>query len=377
MVWLATHAVGASCDEPARPLLPTIVWDARTLRLVVEGSDYGRIVRLDDGRTACAYDRRGRMWFRPGDKDAEHWDEPILVAEDPDCWLTNADLLVLRDGTLLYAWNERPREAVRLQHQHLPPGRLTRPFLIRMARSTDRGRTWSAPRTIHTAGPSYEDGCWEPAAIQLPSGEVQVYFSDESRFPDTTEQEIARRRSNDGGVSWGPEERVSFRAGHRDGMPAPLVLSDGRVAVAIEDNGLSGGVFKPVVCAVMPAEGAPAEAVGASPRRWGALEEPLPPRWYGGAPCLRILPSGDTLLSYQESATGSLARCRMAVCVGDREARHFSNRTYPLPLGSRGNQAWNSLFVKDDNTVTAVSTATVDGVRGTWAVDGHVTAATQ
>jgi hypothetical protein len=244
-----------------------------------------------------------------------------------------------------------------------------------MARSADRGRTWSPPRTIHTAGPSYQDGCWEPAAIQLPSGEIQVFFADESRFRITAEQEIALRRSPDGGTTWERVERFSLRAGHRDGMPAPLVLAGGRgVVVAIEDDGLSGGRFKPVVITVTQAKkGHFGVVVVDSPERRGALAEPLDPAWYGGAPFLRQLPSGETLLSYQESADGSLARCRMAVCVGDRDANHFTHKTYPLPLGPRGNQSWNSLLVKDEHTVTAVLTATVGGVRGVWIVDGRVT----
>lgn len=361
--------------EGAWPSLPTIAWAAGSVRLVAERGDYGRMVRLDDGRTACVYDRDRRMWIRHGDEQGMRWAEPVLVAEEPDCWLTNADLLPLRDGTLLYFWDERPLAALAYQHQTAPPGYLTRPFRIRMARSGDRGRTWSPPRTIHTAGPSYQDGCWEPAAIQLPSGEVQVFFADESRFPDTAEQEIARLRSPDGGTTWGRAERVSLRAGHRDGMPAPVVLAGARgVVAAIEDDGLSGGRFKPVIIAITPAKDGRSGVVGAdSPNRWGALAEPLDPAWYGGAPCLRHLPSGETLLSYQESADGTLGRCRMAVCVGDRDGRHFTHKTYPLPLESRGNQVWNSLFVKDEHTVTAVLTATVGRVRGVWAVDGRVT----
>ena len=375
---MAAVAILPEClfaGEGARPALPTIAWDAGSVRLVAERGDYGRMVRLDDGRIACAYDRDRRMWIRHGDEQGNRWAEPVLVAEEPECWLTNAEVLLLRDGTLLYFWDERPVAALAYQHQAAPPGRLTRPFRIRVARSADRGQTWSPPRTIHHAGPSYQDGCWEPAAVQLPSGEIQVFFADESRFPDTAEQEIARVRSSDGGTTWGRPERVSLRAGHRDGMPAPLVLAGGRgVVVAIEDDGLSGGRFKPVIIATAPAKNGHSGVIGGdSPNRWGALEEPLDPGWYAGAPCLRQLPSGATLLSYQESTDGTLRRCRMAVCIGDRDGRHFTHKTYPLPLGLRGNQVWNSLFVKDAHTVTAVLSATVGKVRGIWAVDGRVT----
>ena len=241
-------SVGA--QAASRTARPAIAWDTATLRLVEAGGDYARMARLRDGSIACVYDRARKMWIRHSTNEGMTWKPPILVAEQPDCWLTNADLLPLRDGTLLYFWNERPLAAVRRQHEKAPPGTLIRPFLIRAACSTDLGRTWSKPQTPYTAGNSFQDGCWEPVGLQLPSGE--------------------------------------------------------------------------------------------------------------------------TLLSYQESADGTMDRCRMAVCVGDANARDFTNRTYPIPLGPVQNQAWNSLFVKDVHTVTAISTATVNGVRGIWAIDGRV-----
>ena len=213
---------------PAEPKpSPRIVWDSTTMRLVQAGGDYGRMVRLADRSIACAYDHARKMWIRHSLDEATSWRSPILVAEEPDCWLTNAELLVLRDGTLLYLWNERPAAAVEYQAKQAPPGRLTRPFLIRMATSTDHGRTWSKPQTLHTAGNSYADGCWEPAGLELPSGELQVYFANESRFTTTAEQEIALVRSSNGGRTWSVSETVAFRAGHRDGMPAPLLLGQG------------------------------------------------------------------------------------------------------------------------------------------------------
>ncbi|HPD29929.1 MAG TPA: hypothetical protein PLL20_08045 [Phycisphaerae bacterium] len=146
-----------------------------------------------------------------------------------------------------------------------------------------------------------------------------------------------------------------------------------RKEVFTYDNGHSGERFKPVIPHTSLADDWRSGAVdGDSSRRRGAPAEPLEPQWYGGGPFLRQLPSGGTLLSYQESADGTVDRCRMAVCIGDENARNFTNKTYPIPLGPVRNQAWNSLFVKDARTATAVSTATINGVRGIWAIDGRV-----
>ncbi len=370
---LLALAISAAAQS-SRPSLPTIRWDSATVRLIQPQGDYGRMARLRDGSIACVYDCEHKMWIRHSSDEAKSWQEPILVAEDADCWLTNADLLPLQNGALLYFWNERPLLAAKHLGRKAPPGLLTRHFLIRMARSTDQGHSWSKPQTLYTAGTSYDDGCWEPAGIQLPSGEIQVYFSNEARFTDTAEQEIALLRSKDGGQTWSKAETASLRKNYRDGMPAPLVLANGRGMVfGIEDNGYAGERFKPVIVHTSMADNWRSGAVaGDSPRRWGALAEPLDPTWYGGAPFLRKLPSGETLLSYQEGSSGSMRGCRMAVCVGDPDARNFTNKTYPLPTGSRGSQTWSSLFVKDAQTVIAVSSATINGTRGIWAVDGRI-----
>jgi hypothetical protein len=371
LLWLLTLAC------PALAALPTIEWDPSTLRLIETNADYARLVRLGDGRIGCVYDKSGKMWVRHSADEGVTWADPILVAEESECWLTNAEVLLLKNGYLLYFWNERPLAAVRNQRDKSASVKLTRPFLIRMSRSTDHGNTWSAPQTLFAAGVAFHDGCWEPAGIQLPSGEVQVYFANEAPFPSTSEQEISLLRSTDNGKTWGTSERVAFRKHHRDGMPAPLLLADDRgIAVAIEDEGYAGRRFKPVIVHTTLADNWHSSSVLADgPHRWGALTEPLDPAWYAGAPSLRRLPGGPTLLSFQESTDGSMKHCRMAVCVGDPDARNFSNKTYPFGLPAEGNQLWNSLFVKDAQTVTAVSNTTVNGVREIRSIDGRMIAA--
>lgn len=354
--------------------LPTIRWQASTLRLIAAGGDYPRMVRLGDGSIACAYDRDQKMWIRRSTDGAIVWGKPILVAAEKGSWLTNASLLPLKDGPLLYFWNDRPMAAVKYGRTAAPPGRLTRPIRIMMADSADDGRTWSQPRAIYVAGPSFLDGCWEPAALQLPTGEVQVYFSNEKPFETTDEQEIDLLRSWNGGKTWSGAQRVSLRAEHRDGMPNPVLLSGSRgIAVAIEDNGVAGSAFKPsIIFSSLADDWRSGSVDGKSKQRWPALLAPLDPHWYAGAPFLARLASGKILLSYQESADGSLDRCRMAVCIGDAAAQHFSNKTYPFPLGPTGNQAWNSLFVKDAHTVIALTSGTINGRRGVWAINGSV-----
>ena len=183
-------------------------------------------------------------------------------------------------------------------------------------------------------------------------------------------------RSFDRGITWSQPETVSFRATARDGMPVPLVLAEGRgIVLAIEDNG--GGAFQPaIVHSSLDDNWRQGPAGGDSLRRRSALKTPLPPDVYAGAPYIVQLPTGETILSVQ-SAEGrptcsSLDRSRMVVYVGDNRARQFANPSIPFDVPPDENGLWNSLFIKNASTVTAISSTTVNGVRGLWAIDGTV-----
>ena len=65
----------------------------------------------------------------------------------------------------------------------------------------------------------------------------------------------------------------------------------------------------------------------------------------------------------------------MQVYVGDRSARHFRNRSTPLPnLPMDGNALWNSLAQIDEQTVIAVMTVrgVEQGGNGVWTVKGKI-----
>jgi len=247
------------------------------------------------------------------------------------------------------------------------------PFSIAFGRSDDAGAHWGISTTLYAADSNPENGCWEPTAIQLPSGELQVYFANERPYRDSAEQEITLLRSFDGGESWGEPETVSFRAGFRDGMPSPLLLNDGKgIALAIEDNGFNGNLQPAIVLTSLEDNWHSGSVGGDSPRRWGALNPQIPSGAYAGAPSLRQLPSGPTLLSFQQDDSGDLWKSQMVVCIGDANARNFAHPSHPFPITTGTPQLWNSLFVKNATTVTALSSTTIDGVYGVWSIDGNI-----
>jgi hypothetical protein len=356
---LAASGLAARSETAAAPPVPRIEWDASTLTLVRAGGTYARMARLPGGGILCAYDRGGRIHvIRSGDNGRSWGDETFVCASDVGD-ATNAELLLLQSRSILLMYNERPKD------------RVSR-FAIRTCLSRDDGRTWSKPARVYEADTVFENGCWEPAAIQLPAGEIQLFFANEGPYRASAEQEITLLRSRDDAATWAPPERVSFRAGHRDGMPVPVLLRGGKgIAVAIEDDGLSGA-FKPAIVFTSLADSWRTCVDGSSRDRWGALRTPLAAPVYAGAPYLRQMPAGETVLSVQ--CTEGRKEPLMLVYVGDDGARNFDGRSVPFAVPPDRGCWWNSLFVKDAGTVTAVSGTQPEGraERGIWTIDGRL-----
>ncbi len=351
----------AAAALPAVAAGGEIEWDPATLVLIAPGGTYGRIVRLKNGRLLAGYSRRGVVEVRPSADDGRTWGGPVKVAGFPAGAATNAELLPLADGRVMAMWNERDRADPRRNG-------------IAVAFSRDGGKTWTGRRRLFTGK------CWEPAAVEGPTPvaparpRIDLYFANEQPYPATNEQEISVLRSTDGGRTWVGPTAATFRRGHRDGMPVPARLADGSVWLAIEDDGLAPR-FRPAVIDLTPPKGqatlpTPLPVAGDDPRRRPALPAPLPPAAYAGAPYLAALPAGGAALSFQLADTGDERAVRMAVALGT-PAAGFGPLTFPFGTTATA-QSWNSLFVKNARTLTAVTGTTLRGRPGLWAIDGHL-----
>lgn len=345
-----------------------IEWDARTLVRVASGT-YGRAIRLRGDDILCCYEGGGKSWVTRSCDNGKSWGQPLLVKEITGASAANPELLQLKSGRLLLFYNQRPHQ----NQASGTPGEEPLRFGIGVCQSDDNGLTWlSGSPPVFLAGQDASQGCWEPAGIQLPSGEVQLFFANEAPYQASDDQEITRLRSSDGGLSWGRPEKVSHRAGHRDGMPVPLLLLSGELLLAIEDNGLApGNSLQPAIISLVSGIPELPPVNGASQRRWGAVWPPLQGRVYAGAPYIQQMPTGETILSFQ-SNEGGREQPAMTVYVGDSRARCFQNPTLPFSNPSQVGGSWNSLLVKGPSTITALSDTTVNGVRGLWAIDGHL-----
>jgi hypothetical protein len=358
--------------------LPHLEWNPKTLSLIQANGNYARIIRLQDERLICGFDWHGKICIRPSLDDGKTWQGSVEVASRADARLTNTELLQLRDKTILCFYNVRPRHMrprgeTTGERDPRATNESTRPYSICLARSNDGGKSWQSPETLYEAGPEFTNGCWEPVAIQLPSGEVQMFFSNEGPYRQSDEQEITLLRSIDNARTWSAPEKISFRPGGRDGMAVPVLLRNGKgLAFAIEDNGLNGS-FKPVIVftSLLDNWHSGVREPGNS-NRWSALQKMLPSKTSASAPYLRQLPSGETLLSVQQSETGEMETARMTVYIGNENARDFASPTEPFPAKERAAQLWNSLFVKNADTVIAVSETSIGGQPGIWSVEGKL-----
>ena len=355
-----------------------IGWNYRTQTFETGGA-YGRIKLLSDGRQALVYDAGGVCKIRYREPGAASFQGAFNVATPPTgSSYTNCELLELADGTFLYAYNERVNGMG---------------MKIKVKYSLDNGRSWRYEQTLYKVQesgflPQNEDlyGIWEPAMIQLPSGEVQLYFASEYKVPGH-DQKIVMLRSlttDERGLRlWEPESvDVCYTVGFRDGMPVPLLLQDGKgIVFAIEDDGFGGGFQPGIIYSSMADNWSSGIRYGDSANRWVAVVQGEPRG--GGAPYIIQLKTGETLVSTQ---TNSLADTRGApwddmyknrpfVYIGDANARNFSRYSIPFPFMDEPNQGgvWNSLCQINDSTVVCVSE--VHGhpsQNGLWTVEGRI-----
>ncbi|MBF9014425.1 MULTISPECIES: sialidase family protein [unclassified Oceanispirochaeta] len=331
---------------------------------------YPRLEELNDGSLLLVYESvsHKKVMLSKSVDGGYSWSEATVVFSGVNQINPSVpEIIELSEGTLLMAVNYRPEE----------PYSVGRNFSIAVKISRDSGESWGVSNVLYEGGHEFENGCWEPSFLELPGGEIQLYFADEAPYTNSDEQNISILRSFDKGLSWSREpEIVSFREGGRDGMPVPLFLEDrNQIILGIEDKNV--GAFKPSILTEGLVDSWRPLVVSYDYRRsYMPLATEVSDSVYMGAPYLQRLPSGEVLLSMQTNYErgGDWDLSHQMVLVGDASGQDFAHPSYPfaVPLDKRA--LWNSIEVLSDGRIIALTSTNAysdDGSVEIWIIDGY------
>ncbi len=321
-------------------------------RLRIREANYPRIKKVADDRYLLFYQdaRVAQNIYYSVSSDLKEWglgltlftSRSITVNGESDtlCYST-CDAAVLQNGDILAVASFRSSRNFRRTNEFNG---------LAMRVSSDGGRTWGEEQII------YKGSNWEPQILQLPSGEIQVYFTHggpkiqpqmEAGIP--TSQMVpssgtAIIRSFDGGKTWDPYVMEPPYAAHRvsqqyaytkngiqvftDQMPCAILLNNSdTIALAMESLFVRDGQN---VLYITTAYSDDNWAIGLGIDEEGPADK-QENLWHGAAPYLRQFPSGETILSYNQK--------RFQIRLGDSLARRFGDPLFPL----NGTGRWGSL----------------------------------
>ncbi len=352
-----------------------IAWDYTTQNQISRKNDtgysgYARIIQLHDSSLLVSYESNGNVIVKMSKDFGKSWSESITVVSSIEgVNMATPDLLQLKNGSILLAYNPRPGESAAKSKK----------FLIKTILSIDGGLTWHDDLVVYEGDSKFENGVWEPSLLQLPDGEIELFFSNENVYRNSDEQNISLLRSTNNGVSWTSEPEItSFRNGSRDGMPSPLYLNDkNEILYSIEDNG-SNNNFKPYIIRNSISENWSQTIGGNGKNRSYALKDRLKESEYAGAPYLAQLQTGETLLSYQGTDnrnSNDLNNADMKVAIGNENGEDFNRISTPFIIPEGKSALWNSIAVLDDNTIIALTTTnafSATNASEVWMIRGHV-----
>lgn len=357
----------SATDHP--PSKFNIVWSpaARKISHDLYNAVYGRIQRLDAHTLLLTYhcggikDPAGNIALRRSEDNGQTWGKTqiIMTSRAPGYYgFSNPQILVMKNGWLILAFTGKGK----------PDDNLHDNLQIRI--SKDGGRNWGGPRIV-TTGRS-----WEPAMVQLPDGDIELFYSSEAKWwpGNDVQQDILMIHSTDNGSSWTSPMEVAYLPGKRDGMPTPLLLNDNKgIVFSIESvkNAKSPFIIWSSTAAKWNYTDLPSVA---NKRRWLAISD----QYFGGAPYIVQLPRGETLLSFQAKAGRQVKNVKkntMLVYRGDNMAKNFTRINDPWPnLPIDEGAYYSSLFVKDASTIVLVTTHNnAKGISEIWWKEGKIT----
>ena len=367
-------AVGCGREEWPETNDVRISWDRSTFTEMTsvnvagegfaeENLYYPRIKRLSDGTLLMSFENDHFGWdvyVRRSEDGGKTWSDASLlvktspavstVGEDEKVYV-NPDFIELNDGRVLLAYQWRYKKG----YNDLP--NTNQNCGIEVMFSGDSGRTFSEPVEV------YRGRCWEPAMLQLPSGEIQMYITSSQELIDNmSAPQTVVIRSFDGGKTWQGKERcgiddneviartVDSRSTY-DGMPSGVWLDDNNgIAVPIEVWHGKWVVDQTPVVVKTDVETnwhRDLEAI----RKTGGPEWPMKKQlnkdFYGYGPYSTKLGTGEMVVLSNGQYKGQQG---IWTFIGDRKADNFTNATTPF------DGYWGSVDYIGDNKIFATGT---------------------
>jgi hypothetical protein len=335
----------------------TIEW-APNVQYVSDVNDrdyhgYARIIQLKDSRLMLVYFDSGRetnggIMSRYSSDGGKTWTAPEAIHHNTAAHeFNNPEVMEMSDGTLFVLTNLRP---------YVTGGGYK--FEIGLIRKPVGGE-WSEVQILYSADNQFHNGCWEPKMIELPDGNLEIYFANENNFRDSDDQEISKLYSIDKGLKWTGPIRYTYAPGARDGMPVSLVL-DGvtqKVLTAIEDNS-KGGHFTISILESPAVAGATAAV-----RLHGVVPDEMADKSiYCGAPYLARLPNGGLVLTGQTSYKRPeradplhVSVPFVAICEPNSYGKFRLLDANLFNIAPENEGLWNSVAVVDTSTVLVLT----------------------
>jgi hypothetical protein len=356
-IGLAMLATNLTTNRAAEPNDEWVRWNSKSDHIVShtdKAAAYPRAKRLSNGDILLGYHHGGGLGeygafvtLRKSRDGGLSWTETrdIDKPEPPAFWgFSNVDFIESAPGRLLLVTAARGKA---LPNEPAFLGECRRSAL-RIRLSNDFGGTWGEP--MHVA--QGRGRVWEPSIVLLPDGTIEIYYANEAPdldFADRLDQRIELIRSHDGGTTWTEPVTISQHPRRRNGMPAALVLANGRVACAQE---VVRDRYSPFIAQTL---------------RGKTVEEYIAQKDYafGAAPHLLGAPDGATLLAFHsgfqkppapENAPVPWMFTNVWVQRGDADAKNFRSVTRPWgEIGPLEGLFFPSLFMKDPQTVVALA----------------------
>jgi hypothetical protein len=351
-----------------------ISWDKHETQISHEiyFAEYGRIIRFSKDTLILVYHcgAKGHEWdniaLRKSFDNGRSWAAPKIIVPDNKqkryFGFSTPALLLLKDKRLLLAYTGRG----------IPDDSLHNNLQIRY--SEDGGDHWGPPQIVA------QGRSWEPGVVQLPDGEIQLFFSNEilstKKAKGRHEQKVLMISSKSLGRKWSRPKTVAFTGGRRDGMPVPLVLKDNKgIVFAVE--AVENERSPEIIWSSMKANWDYKEPGNIqNGRRWHGSVDPV----WGGGPGLVQLSTGETLIVMQTEAGRKIDRYKgwkknsVVVMAGNSLAKNFRDISFPYPdMPINEGRYFCSLFLKNDSTVVLVSTKNFPNTRSAifWK-EGHI-----